>query len=71
MCHPIETQQRPGSPPEQTQASTGGGSSAIMGSTSSEGAETTTEGMPTMPAFPFIPIPFPIPGYGGEMPSDE
>ena len=72
MCHPIETQQRPGSPPEQTQASTnGGGGGNIMGSTSSDGAETTTEGMPTMPSFPFIPIPFPIPGYGGEMPSDE
>ena len=69
MCHPIETQQRPGNPPEQTQASTTGGGN-IMGSTSSDGSETIPE-MPSMPNFPFIPIPFPIPGYGGEVPSDE
>lgn len=65
MCHPVETQQRPGSPPQQSQASSGGGGGGMMGSTSSEDADFSNQEFPTFPDFPFIPIPFPIPGFGG------
>ena len=67
MCHPIETQQRPGNPPEQLQAS---GARDIMGTTTSEGGEGeatpfNTEGGNGGPAFNFLTIPLPNFGFGG------
>lgn len=66
MCHPIETQQRPGSAPQQSQASVGGASApGTMSSDGADGSDYSGEA-PAMPEWPFIPIPIPFPGFGAD-----